>query len=131
MPSMFTHDLGNSIKTVSKKWREHQFNTRHKDISEFCLKVFKDPEYDLSKVTKTLRNIPITDINRDNMYKIMNKGLYMGKVAHDYLTSIKKVGIGSPKLVPSYCIYTAHSYDPSFHHGFRIRSESELQFFQF
>ena len=48
------------------------------------------------------------------MYKIMNKGLHMGKVAHDYLTSIKKVGIGSPKLVPSYCIYTAHSYDPSF-----------------
>ena len=28
----------------------------------------------------------------------MNKGLYMGKVAHDYQTSKKGIGIGSPKL---------------------------------
>jgi len=111
-PNMFAHELGGSMHEISKKWRAKQFNTRHTDISEFCLKVFKDPDYDLSKVTKTLRNIPITDINRDNMYKIMNKGLYMGKVAHDYLTSKKGMGIGSPKLVPSHCIYTAHVYDP-------------------
>ena len=48
------------------------------------------------------------------MYKIMNKGLYLGKVAHDYQRSKKGVGIGSPILVPSYCIYTAHTYDPSY-----------------
>ena len=70
--------------------------------------MFGDPDYDLSNVTKTLRNIPITDINRDNMYKIMNKGLYMGKVAHDYQRTKKGVGLGSPILVPPYCIYILH-----------------------
>ena len=75
---MFTHDLG------AKQWRAQQFGDRHRHIREFCSVVFNDPEYDLTKVTKTLRNLPITDINRDNMYKIINKRLYMGKVAHDY-----------------------------------------------
>ena len=106
VPNMFTHDLG------AKQWRAQQFGDRHRHIREFCSVVFNDPEYDLTKVTKTLRNLPITDINRDNMYKIINKGLYMGKVAHDYQREKKGVGVGSPILVPSYCIYTAHSYDP-------------------
>lgn len=52
--------------------------------------VFKDLEYDLIKVTKTLRNIPIADRNRGNMtlYKTMNKGLYLGKVARLYVDSL-------------------------------------------
>ena len=113
-PQMFTHEFGSSMKSIAKKWRAQQFSNRRTDIREFCLKVFKDPEYDLTKVTKTLRNLPIIDTNRDTMYKIMNKGLYLGKVAHDYQRSKKGVGVGSPILVPSYCIYTAHTYDPSY-----------------
>ena len=116
--NMFTHDLGgdniNIMTSISKQWRAKQFSTRHRHIQEFCSVVFNDPDYDLTKVTKTLRNLPITDINRDNMYKIINRGLYIGKVAHDYQREKKGVGIGSPILVPSYCIYTAHSYDSSY-----------------
>ena len=56
IPGMFTHNLGNSMKSIAKKWRQQQFNNRHTDIKEFCLKVFSDPDYDLSNVTKTLRN---------------------------------------------------------------------------
>ena len=67
IPGMFTHNLGNSVKSIAKKWRQQQFNNRHTDIKEFCLKVFSDPDYDLSNVTKTLRNLPVTDINRDNI----------------------------------------------------------------
>ena len=48
------------------------------------------------------------------MYKIMNNGLYLGKVAHEYQRQKKGVGIGSPILVPSHCIYTAHVYDSSY-----------------
>ena len=61
---MFTHNLGNSMKPIANKWRQQQFSNRHIDIKEFCLNVFSDPDYDLSNVTKTLRNLPITDINR-------------------------------------------------------------------
>ena len=102
------------MKSIAKTWRQQQFNNRHTDIKEFCFKVFSDPDYDLSNVTKTLRNLPVTDINRDNMYKIINKGLCMGKVAHEYQRTKKGVGLGSNILVPPYCIYTAHNYDPSF-----------------
>ena len=31
-----------------------------------------------------------------------------------YQRTKKGVGLGSPILVPPYCIYTAHNYDPSF-----------------
>ena len=105
---MFIHTLGN------KAWRL-SLSTRHIHICEFTQKVFNDREYDLTNVMKTLAKIPIPEKHRDIIYKIINKGLYIGEVANKYQIHCKGVKLDSPILTPEFCVYSKHQYTVGFY----------------
>ena len=106
----FQHDTGTVFKNIAKKWRQNK-NGRHIDVSNFSQQVFKDHKYDLSTITQVLRHSLIPPQSVACIQKIINKSLYMGEIAHEYLMRVKKYSkVKATDTVPNFCIYTAYVY---------------------
>jgi hypothetical protein len=72
---------------------------------------------------KVLRHISIGNGCRRTIYKIINKGLYMGEVARAYLREKKgKTEEETDLIIPPYCIYTGWAYS----NGYNPRNPKAL-----
>ena len=94
-------------------WRTNRY-PRHDDIKMFAKDVFNDEDYDLSRLTQTIRHLPMLDKSREVLSKLINKGLYIGQPARDYQLNKKHVKPNAPELMPGLCVYTAHQFEPNF-----------------
>ena len=106
----FHHDTGTAFKNIAKKWRQNR-NDRHRDVSAFSQQVFNDNKYDLSSTVQVLRHALIPPQSVACIQKIINKSLYMGEIAHEYLMRVKKyTKENATSTVPNFCIYTAYVF---------------------
>ena len=80
-------------------------------MSAFSQQVFNDNKYDLSSTVQVLRHALIPPQSVACIQKIINKSLYMGEIAHEYLMRVKKyTKENATSTVPNFCIYTAYVF---------------------
>ena len=111
----FTHELGSNYKVISKTWRKNIYKRTTK-VESFCDKVFNDINYPLANTIATLNYLPLGNEVKLTVQKIIVEGLYLGEVAYNYLTNVKKLNedVVRQTMVPKCCIYTAYNFDPTY-----------------
>lgn len=65
------------------------------------------PDKGLTDIMKSIRNSLIPPKHKELLWKFINQGLYVGKVANEYQVNIKAVNpTNTPIITPPFCIYT-------------------------
>ena len=96
---------------LAKKWRTSTSKI-HPRTQVFLthitnLGLAPTPDKGLTDIMKSIRNSLIPPKHKELLWKFINQGLYVGKVANEYQVNIKSVNpTNTPIITPPFCIYT-------------------------
>ena len=109
LTNAYTHPNPQPYNKLAKTWRTQQL-TRPDTVSTLTSSLYNDPNYDLSKMVANLNKLLIVPKKKEILWRLLNNSLFVGNVARQYQTRVKKVPMFSDILVPSHCIYSNHTF---------------------